>query len=103
MRWTTRPRPPRRARVHPRRPRTPRPAGPWRPAPPRPAGSRTKGAADDLLGDGLHLLSPLHGRLLHEREGVGLLHAALVHEDALGPVEEAPRLELLLEVVDLGL
>ena len=42
-----------------------------------------------------------HGLLLDEREGVLLGHAVLVHQHALGPVDDLARLELLLEVVDL--
>jgi serine/threonine protein kinase len=58
---------------------------------------------DDLLGDLLHGLPPLHGLLLDRAEGLRLGHALLVHEQALGTVDELARLEPSGEVVDLGL
>ena len=55
-------------------------------------------ALDDLLRDLAHRGPLVHRRLLDEREGLGLPHAFLVHELALGPVDPPARDQLLFEI-----
>ena len=54
-------------------------------------------AGDDALGHGPHGVRSRMAVLLDERERLGLGQAVLVHEHALGPVDDLAGLELLLE------
>src|SRR5205823_2439940 len=64
-------------------------------------GLRLQLAVQDLVGDLDHLAAGLHRRLLDEVEGLGLAQLVLVHQLALGPVDDLARLELLLEALVL--
>ena len=59
-------------------------------------------AVEDPLGDVAHACALAHRRALDERERLGLLHPALVHQQPLGAVDQLARLELLAERVDLA-
>ena len=51
----------------------------------------------------MDLGAPVHRLGLEEAPGLRLGHGVLVHEDALGPVDDLARLEPLGQIADLGL
>src|SRR5688500_14074752 len=66
------------------------------------ASARPERAVEDPLGDLAHTRALAHRCALDERERLGLLHPALVHQEPLGAVDQLARLELLAERVDLA-